>query len=788
MKYKLRINGRMLLYFLGTTILVYLAALGYISVNLRNISFENSKKSISAISVELTNDAKRSFDYYMQSASTLATIFSNYESYPEEARRAFFAEMLKDLLDKNPDFLSVWSIWESKSIDQLDEAYRNTIGSTVLGNFRYVYFRNNDSIILSDYIEKDSVSVFNGKIYTSVKNSASELVAEPYYYSYTQTEQDKILQTNMVAPVIKKGRFLGVVGIDAPLLQIQEEFSKITPLGTGRSYIITNQGKFLSHTDTSFLSKSFDAYAKNIELEFNVSEKIANGESFSFFATEPLSNEASLFVFNPLYIGDSQDPWSFCISIPTKTIYQSANKTFRSSLIVGILGLVIVSIVIGIIAFSISSPLVKTTKNLKRIAKGNITDIKKNRNFIRDEISEMANAMNNLVVGLKSAANFAHEIGQGNLDSEYQLLSKNDSLGHSLKNMQHRLLDAKKQKEEKRIEDEKRNWVTHGLAKFGEIIRQHNDDMERFSMNVIENLMEYTHAAQIAIYINQQIEDDEFSEESYDLKGAMAYGKPVMLQKSFKRGEELLGRAIDENKVIYLKKIPEDYVELSPGMQNKKRPQYLLILPLTVNNTSLGVFELLFYDEIPAHYIEFIEKLSENIASVISSVKTNIRTAKLLEQSQHQADELAQHEEEMRQNLEELQATQEEATKRYDNLASHLKAINSSLMTAELDKTGRITQMSAAMRIIYSGNMEKVKGVFFDTLTAEDVNSKNEFSEFFENVIHNGFGRRLQKIKARNKVYHILESYKLIDKDGMAPKVLVLAIDKSKEKELSEKI
>ncbi|MBI9068707.1 MAG: hypothetical protein JEZ09_15530 [Salinivirgaceae bacterium] len=788
MKIKLRINGKMLLYFLGTTVLVYIAALGYISIKLRNISSINAQKNISAISVEMANDAKRNFDTYMQAASTVANAFTHFEQFPEENRRQLYAEILKDLLEKNPNFLSVWSILESNSIDSFDKQYSNTVGSTILGNFRYKYYRQNDSIFLSEVIEQDSTEVFSGNIYNTVKNRAGEVVVEPYKYSYTNSKNDAILQTNMLAPIIKDNKFIGVVGVDAPLNQIQSYFSKIKPLETGKAYIITNQGNFLSHPDSSYLSKSFEDYASNIELTYNVSEKVSAGEHISFFATEPLTNTNSLFIFQPIHIGGCKDPWSFCISIPSETLYKSANDTFKSTLIIGILGLLIVSVVIALIAFSISKPLVKTTKNLKRLSVGNIKDVSTNKYLIRDEIADMADAMNNLVNGLTSAAKFAHEIGNGNLDAKYTLLSKDDLLGNSLLNMQHRLTVAKKEEEKKRKEDEKTNWVTHGLATFGEIIRQHNDNMEKFSMNVVENLVKYTNAAQIAIYINQQIEDDDFSEAGYELKAAMAYGKPIMMQKSFKSGEEMLGRSVNENKTIYLKEIPEKYVLLSPGMQDKKRPQYLLIIPICINNNSLGVFELLFYSEIENHYIEFIEKLSENIASVISSVKTNIRTANLLEQSQHQADALAQHEEEMRQNLEEMQATQEEALKRYNSLNSHLKAFNNTLMIAELDTTGRVIEMSPPMRVIYSGNTEKIKSVFFDSLSYHDSNTSESFEKFLNNVMANGMAKRMRVINRRNKTIWILETFKLIETEGMRPKIIVLAMEKTEEKEMSEQL
>ncbi|MFH1320994.1 MAG: SpoIIE family protein phosphatase [Bacteroidota bacterium] len=49
-----------------------------------------------------------------------------------------------------------------------------------------------------------------------------------------------------------------------------------------------------------------------------------------------------------------------------------------------------------------------------------------------DEIGEMSAALNDLVSGFKQTTRFANEVGSGNFQSDYQPLSSDDTLGHSL--------------------------------------------------------------------------------------------------------------------------------------------------------------------------------------------------------------------------------------------------------------------------------------------------------------------------------------------------------------------
>lgn len=104
--------------------------------------------------------------------------------------------------------------------------------------------------------------------------------------------------------------------------------------------------------------------------------------------------------------------------------------------------------------------------------------------------------------------------------------------------------------------------------------------------------------------------------------------------------------------------IPNNYLNVTSGL-GEANPRALLIVPLKINDEIYGVIELASFNPFEPFQIEFIENLAEVLPSTIATVKINIQTAKLLRETRIQAEKMLQQEEELRQNLEEMQATQE---------------------------------------------------------------------------------------------------------------------------------
>jgi transcriptional regulator with GAF, ATPase, and Fis domain len=155
--------------------------------------------------------------------------------------------------------------------------------------------------------------------------------------------------------------------------------------------------------------------------------------------------------------------------------------------------------------------------------------------------------------------------------------------------------------------------------------------------------------------------------EEYDLVAAFAFDRKKFLEKTFAKGQGLVGTCAAEKDVVHLIEIPQEYIEITSGLGGAN-PNSLLLVPLIIEDEVLGVIELTSFNKFQPHEIELVKRLAQNIASTLRSVKVNARTSELLEKSQEQAEMMAAQEEEMRQNMEEMQATQEEMKRKEDEM------------------------------------------------------------------------------------------------------------------------
>ncbi|MDA3893074.1 MAG: PAS domain-containing protein [Salinivirgaceae bacterium] len=301
----------------------------------------------------------------------------------------------------------------------------------------------------------------------------------------------------------------------------------------------------------------------------------------------------------------------------------------------------------------------KTVDNLgirlTSLAQGNVNDLLR----VNEKQLFSFAGVNSIVVSvfnnLKATLKTIDKISKGDLYTEIKPLSTNDLISEKLIELCEKLKEDKVELEKTKYEEEQRNWIASGLAKFSEVLRQDSHELKRLSYEIIKNLLDYIQLNQGALYVLNENESDDIY---FEISAAVAYGREKLMENKIYMGESMIGRCAFERKTIYMTDIPQDYINVTSGL-GSANPNNLLIVPCILDGKVFGIIEVASFKLVEKFQIEFIEKLGESIASTISNTRAREKTNALLSASQHQAEELAAQEEELRQNLEEMETTQD---------------------------------------------------------------------------------------------------------------------------------
>ncbi len=384
-----------------------------------------------------------------------------------------------------------------------------------------------------------------------------------------------------------------------------------------------------------------------------------------------------------------------------------------------------------------------------------------------DELGQATEAFNTLYHRIIDAAGFAGRLSQGDFTQDFPPLSEQDSFAIAFNTLTKELRKNMHQIEITKQQDDLAMWENNGIAQFNDLLRQSNNDIKALSFIIIEHLVEYLDANQGGVFL---VEGESEQDKYISQVAAFAYDRRKYSHKRIEIGEGLIGNCYLEKKLIYLSKVPEDYLEITSGL-GSSLPACLLIVPLINDKDVLGFIEIASFVSFEEHQIKFMEKLADNIAATFSTVKLNTRTAELLEESKRRANEITQQEEEMRQNMEEMQATQEELARLREEDERNRKELehqisNSHFVLTELidsiskevivkDNNGVIIMANKAACKRYNVSQEEIKGKLdAEVLDRSILESEKELdsSTLIEGMY---FGRREESVGGSFVEYEI---------------------------------
>lgn len=395
-------------------------------------------------------------------------------------------------------------------------------------------------------------------------------------------------------------------------------------------------------------------------------------------------------------------------------------------------------------------------------------------------VVEIKEGVNQLVDNMRTAAGFAYSVGEGDLDAKLDLVQDEftdeprANLALALVHMRDRLRDFAK-------DDEKRKWAAEGLSYFVEILRADHSGLEAMGNQIISGLVNYLSANQGALYILEEPETGGPAQ----IRGLAAYawGHPHNLKASFGVDEGLIGAAVYNNRSIYMTDLPEDYTHIRSGLGDAQ-PRNILITPLCINETVVGAIEIASFNILKDFEVDFIKKVSENIATSINGVQTRLKTQQLLVQSQELANRLTEQEQEVRHNLEKLESTQERMMANQMELDGVLSAIDKSMAMAEFELNGKLTEANNSFLKLTGYRLTEIRGKSHDELVPRSRKHEDEAKDLWASLQKGRFQRgEFNRVNAKGQEIWMHASYNpILGADAKPHKILLLAADITDQK------
>jgi PAS domain S-box-containing protein len=278
-------------------------------------------------------------------------------------------------------------------------------------------------------------------------------------------------------------------------------------------------------------------------------------------------------------------------------------------------------------------------------------------------------------------------------------------------------------------EDKKENWISEGHAQVGEVLRSERDDVGELSFLIIQKLVTYMNMEMGSLFVTR---DSDTENPTLDLTASYAYDRRKFLSMNLEWGEGLPGTCAMEKGRIFITDVPPDYFDVASGL-GSTIPNCILLVPLLIADRVVGVIELATVRLLRPFEIDFVESLSERMASSLTTVRNSEHTARLLKQSQEQAETLKEQDSAMRESMQKLQQAQQDSSTKESEITGILNAINQSTLVAELDLNGRFTSINELFLILLESSEDRVLGKHYSDFAMVDRVS-DEYKTFWASL------------------------------------------------------
>lgn len=339
---KLSLRSQLLLVVVCIVLAGFVLTLAVLTHRAANLQQTTALKQVEELADKFSKQASvpvlRAIDTSRTVVNALAAI-----QQTGHADRQLANQMLHEVVQSNPGYLSAWTIWEPDAFDGRDAEYVGTQGHDNTGRYVTAVIRKDDGQLIVEALAGYDTQPY----YQSPKANRKVALMEPFKYNVAGKE---IMLTVVAFPIEINGKFVGVAGVGLELSTLQDLAHGISVYDTGYASIVSNGGIYLGDKDPSNLGKKLTT-----EMGFDkqmVDALLANmrtGQRHQLVFNDPLLGHKQAMVMQvPMSLEGIDTPWAFLATVPTSKILEEIRALQWMAAGLGLLSIVLTSLGLAI--------------------------------------------------------------------------------------------------------------------------------------------------------------------------------------------------------------------------------------------------------------------------------------------------------------------------------------------------------------------------------------------------------------------------------------------------------
>jgi len=330
------------------TLIVFAIQIGFSFSNFNKLITKEVHKSLQTEAEKEASNVNTKFERWGEASSIYASTIASMPVYDTQLS----LDILKKYLEADKIIVGGGFWLEPYEYSKEDKYY---------GPYLY---RDGDNIELTWDYSNEETDYFQYDWYKDgFKYDKQVTWSEPYADAVTN-----VPMITSTSAILKNGKKVGVITLDIGLKELQQDITGIKIGTKGFAYILTNQGVYLGHPETS--KNLNEKITEEKEKQLSNAGMVILKESSTMLQEVTIHGKDYFVVSTP--IGDTG--LKLVIQKPTSEVYGPINKTFVINILISLLAVILLIYFLTIlIKRLIIKPLKIITKDAEQIAQGNLS-------------------------------------------------------------------------------------------------------------------------------------------------------------------------------------------------------------------------------------------------------------------------------------------------------------------------------------------------------------------------------------------------------------------------------